>query len=421
MNILKVVYFYFKGLNRNFKIIKYGDVPSIYNSPAILERYAFADGSVKSYFLSVFEMAAQLLRDTQKIYVLPSGKVAYCGGSKNNEREFDFFASIMSEVEGCQYEKGLNLSFVPSAEKKKLMSERLLSFVLFIGCAGFLFRVRLGPVSLKYLIVYSKVFLQLISSCERQELRARLMVVANDHTDFPVVASMVMQYYRVPVLYVQHAEISHNFPPLDFDVSILRNVKSLQKYEAIGKVRGDIYVVPRSGSSGDWRQLSRTAKRANAAVVIYLSSVFDVAEVLKCVSALLKNDSVSQVGVKPHPRADISLLCLPPQVFVYSSIPEFEHIAVVPNSSVVIELLEHGVPVFQYFDLDEVAADYYGFVRENITKQINLDDMNTPFWLIDFYESEWLSRFKIYSPAADESWRASLPVLMRQISSYLAV
>ena len=109
MNIFRLIYFYFKGLNRNFKIINYGDVPSIYNSSAILERYAFADGSVKSYFLSVFEMAVHLLRGSQKIYVLPCSKLAYCGGSKNNEREFSFFASIMSEVGGCRYDKGLNL------------------------------------------------------------------------------------------------------------------------------------------------------------------------------------------------------------------------------------------------------------------------------------------------------------------------
>ncbi|MGE6659870.1 hypothetical protein ACQKEK_03910 [Pseudomonas sp. NPDC077408] len=419
MNLIRLTRLFFKGLERNFKIIRYGDVPAVYNNPVLLERYAFADGSFRAYVLSIRELAKHLLRRSVKIYSIPDSGVMFCGGSSNNEREFEFFTRIMNDQVSCtRYEQALNLSFVDAAEKSKLISDKLLSIIFFLFCVCYLSRIKLGPISLKYLIAYSKIFLQVVSSYQRYPLRTRLMVVANDHTDFPVATAMVMQYYRVPVVYLQHAEVSSSFPPLDFDISILRNEKSLEKYAEIGKVRGDVFIVPRAMSSNIQRVFQARAQE-QVAVVLYLSSVYKFAEVQKCILALLSNKNVSMVGIKPHPRADIEPLKGLEGVSIYSCIPEFEHIAIVPNSSVLVELFEKGILVFQYFELDDVAPDYYGFVRDSIARQVSSGDLVDAFWITDFYGADWLYRFRKYSPAADDSWRTSLPVLMGKIDSYL--
>lgn len=419
MNLIRLTILFFKGLERNFKIIRYGDVPAVYNSPVLLERYAFADGSFRGYVLSIRELAKHLLRRSVKIYSIPDSGVMFCGGSRNNEREFEFLTRLISGQGSCaRYEQTLNLSFVDATEKIKLISDKLLSIAFFLFCICYLFRIKLGPISLKYLIAYSKIFLQVVSSYQRYPLRTRLMVVANDHTDFPVATAMVMQYYRVPVVYLQHAEVSSSFPPLDFDISILRNEKSRDKYAAIGKVRGDIFIVPRAQSS-NIQHVCRVKEQERAAVVLYLSSVYMFSEVEKCISTLLSNKRVTTVGIKPHPRADLELLKGLGGVSIYSDIPEFDHVAIVPNSSVSVELFEKGIPVFQYFELDDVEPDYYGFVRDGIARQVSLGDLVDAFWITDFYGADWLYRFRKYSPAADDSWRTSLPVLIEKIDSHL--
>lgn len=420
MSLAKLTSLFFDGLNRNFKIIRYGDVPNVYKSDVHQERYGFAGPGIKGYLLSIKELARHLLRPTLKIYTMPSSGVLYCGGSANNEREFLFFSQLISDnrmsIPG--YERNHNLSFVPSQELRKTLGERLLSLLLLFYCCLYLSRIKLGPTALKYLIVYAKVFAQVFSSVRRQSVSAGVAVVANDHTDFPVVASMVMKYFSVPVVYVQHAEISRYFPPLDFDVSILRNHKTLDRYREIGEISGEVFIIPRREKDESFDRIFR-ARSSKTAVVIYLSSVFDVTELRKCVAVLQKNSDVLSVGVKPHPRSDCETLRCMPGVSVYDSIPPVEHVAIAPNSSVVVELLERGVPVFQYFKLDDVGSDYYGFVEEGIACAVTADELATRFWQTDFYGDEWAGRFAQFSPSVDESWRESVPVLVSRIERFL--
>lgn len=420
MNLIRLTALFFKGLERNFKIIRYGNVPDIYKTAVFMERYAFAKNGLRAYPRSIKELGKHLLRPKLKIYDLPSVSAIYCGGSANNEREFLFFSELLEDTPSLDvYQRPSNLSFVPSKEVKKTPQERVLSVLVFFFCCLYLLRVKLGPISLKYLIYYSKVFLQLYCSARRQGLRARLAVVANDHTDFPVVTSMIMQYFEVPVVYVQHAEISESFPALDFDVSILRNKQSLIKYRDIGKARGDVFIVPRRDKDDRFEQVFEGSSQTKTSAVIYLSSVYNCDALRDTIALLESNPSVEMVAVKPHPRDDVGMLKAIPGIKIVDSIPTYQHVAVVPNSSVVVELLEKGVPVFQNFELDEVGRDYYGFVENGIVCEISAKDLSLEFWKTDFYNGHWLARFSQYSPSVDETWREAMPRLESKIKSYL--
>lgn len=419
MRLIGFTVLFFKGLRRNFKIIRYGDVPDVYKTPAILERYAFASPGFKGFVLSIKELARHLLRGRLKVYGVPATPFIYCGGSSNNEREFSFFSRLLTgHLPISDYERTQNLSFVPAKEVKKSRFEIVVSFTLLCFCILYLFRIRVGPVSLKYLLTYSKVFLQVYASTRRQPLNVGALVVANDHTDFPVAASMVMQYWRIPVIYVQHAEVSSAFPELDFSVSVLRNQKSVERYRANGPVSGDIFVIPRRDNLERFKALMER-RAEHMPVVLYLSSVFDEEAVLQSIDALQRNSGVVSLGIKPHPRANQEFLHAVRGVSIYDSIPRFDHIAIVPNSSVVIELLEAGIPVFQYFQLDGVGRDYYGFVREGIAPEIRTNDLTGPFWISEFYDDQWVPKFAAYSPAVDDSWRASVPALIARMKSYM--
>ncbi|WP_147273071.1 hypothetical protein [Billgrantia montanilacus] len=419
MNLLNLSRFFYKGLNRNFKIIRYGNVPDVYNTPILLERYSFASPSIRGFVLSIQELAKHLLRSDLKIYEMPNNPIIYCGASANNEREFLFFSQlVLDELPVNSYAREENLSFVTTKVAKKTKYEYIVSFYLFFLCLLYLFRIKLGPISLKYLFTYAKVFLNVYASTRRQEVKVCALVVANDHTDFPVAASMIMQYLDIPVVYVQHAEVSDSFPPLDFSVSVLRNQKTLDIYRRIGKVSGDVFIVPRSRKVQNLSGMFQNAIDKVSAV-IYLSSVFNQDAVLRCVDALKTNADVLNIGIKPHPRASVDFLRTVSGVTIYDSTPSFDHIAIVPNSSVVIELLEAGVPVFQYFELDDVGQDYYGFVREGIVPEVSMKDLYDPFWDSFSYDEQWISKFSAYSPSVNDSWRDSFPVLIDKMKSYL--
>ncbi|MDR5907500.1 hypothetical protein [Franzmannia qiaohouensis] len=419
MSFLSFNRYFFKGLQRNFKIIRYGDVPEVYKTPLVVERYAFASPSIKGHLRSLKELAKHLLRSDLKTYEMPEALFIYCGGSANNEREFSFFSRlVLDELPVSEYSRKDNISFVNTKVVKKTRFEYTVSFYLFFLCLLYLFRIKLGPVSLKYLLTYAKVFLNVYASTRRHDMKVHALVVANDHTDFPVAASMVMQYQKIPVVYVQHAEVSDSFPPLDFSVSVLRNQKSLDIYRSIGKVSGDAFVVPRRQESQNLSKIFQK-KSGKVPVAIYLSSVFSQDAVVRCVDALKTNANVLSIGIKPHPRASQEFLRSISDVTIHDSIPAFEHIAIVPNSSVVIELLEAGIPVFQYFELDDVGHDYYGFVREEIAPEVSLKDLYFPFWNSGFFNDQWLLKFAAYSPSVNDSWRVSLPTLISKMKSYI--
>lgn len=404
---IRFIFFFYKGLERNFKIINYGQVPEIYITEKVTEKYFFAKG-FRSIGAVVKNLMHDLLSGVVRKFNLPVAQVLFCGASRNNEREFQYFAEAFSSPGvNFRYSRESNISFVEQTRSRHSSKTRLVFALIFILSVLYVLRIRICPTSYKYLVSYARLFGWIYLSSVGRVEAAKLAVVANDHTDFPVAFSMVMQLLGVQTLYVQHAEVTEKFPALDFDYSILRNVRSHRTYEAISRVRGRVFVVPRVFELPGIGRLSKPAP-VDVHVVVYLSSVFDEAQVCACVEALRGNPNVISVSVKRHPRVSVEEIHAVVDIEVLDAIPDYEHIAVVPNSSVAIELLEAGVRVYQCFALDRVTPDYYGFVRGGITRELMLDDLCASFWNDGFYGADWLPKFKIYSPGVDEEWRAVL-------------
>ncbi|MDD0842202.1 hypothetical protein [Pseudomonas sp. Gutcm_11s] len=416
---IRFIFFFYKGLERNFKIINYGQVPEIYITEKVTEKYFFAKG-FRSIGAVVKNLMRHLLSGAVRRFDIPAAQVLFCGASRNNEREFQYFAETFSSPGvNFRYSRESNISFVEQIRSRHSLKTRFVFALIFVLSLLYVLRIKICPTSYKYLVSYARLFGWIyLSSVGRVNATNKLAVVANDHTDFPVAFSMVMQIIGVQTLYVQHAEVTEKFPALDFDYSILRNVRSHRTYEAISPVRGRVFVVPRVFELSGIGRLSKPAP-VNVHVVVYLSSVFDEVQVHACVEALRGNPKVITVSVKRHPRVPVEAIRAVVDVEVLDAVPEYEHIAVVPNSSVAIELLEAGVRVYQCFALDSVTPDYYGFVRGGITRELILDDLRASFWNDGFYGTDWLPKFKIYSPAVDEEWRAVLLEAQRTIGAVL--
>src|SRR5690606_28826483 len=107
-------------------------------------------------------------------------------------------------------------------------------------------RQSIGPSLVRRQIIYSQSFFNfLIAFLSRDAVKPAVLIQANDHSPSRVALSMIMKGLGVPRVYLQHAEVTQHFPPLDFECSVLRNEQSRDTYEAIGPLHGQVYVIPR--------------------------------------------------------------------------------------------------------------------------------------------------------------------------------
>ncbi|MDQ0820502.1 hypothetical protein QFZ79_002793 [Arthrobacter sp. V4I6] len=235
---------------------------------------------------------------------------------------------------------------------------------------------------LHQLLNYGRFFLAAYETLGNSS--SECFVVANDHSPAPVAYAKVASYFKKKVIYIQHAEVTENFPALDFDLSILRNRVSKEIYSTIGSPKGKILLSPRSQLTFDRAEVATIrASLMNTDAIpayIYPTSVSSIDEVLKLYQSLDANPHVSRTAVKLHPSGKDEDLYLQKGMQVEKLTPAYAHLAVCGNSSVAIELLASGSLVYQCFDLDQIAPDYYGFVRQGLVQSLTSAEISLENW-----------------------------------------
>jgi hypothetical protein len=324
-----------------------------------------------------------LRRARLTVYQLPSGcSTISFANTHNNKAELAFLAQKCAqlapleicEITQCQKIAGPRIAELPHAD------------ALFAVVAEFMSqRPRLSQALLhqlsNYVVAYCSFLHTLTSVCG---FRPRGLVVANDHSPQQVALSMVAAELGIRRVYLQHAEVTEVFPPLDFEYSILRNGKSERVYRSIGPASGEVVVLSRRMELLDSEEIVRRASSVVAAtkveVGLYPSSVFNEERLREAATALRGNPEVSRVFLKPHPSSDLCALASTLGIECIGQTPTEPHVAVVGNSSVALELALAGHLVCQSFLLDSVGRDYYGFHNEGLTQEVAFGFLNEPFW-----------------------------------------
>ncbi|MEW5251343.1 hypothetical protein [Microbulbifer discodermiae] len=315
------------------------------------------------------------------VYALDlTAEIIAFGSTANNRREFAYVSALL-ERNGFKH----NVSNICDCNKleRVLVDSQSRAEALSALYSYLSIRKKISKSLLHQTINYSIAFFSAKESLRKTH--SRLFVVANDHSPMPVGFCMVARLYGLTTLYVQHAEVTEAFPENDFDFSVLRNLASREIYEKIGRTclkqniclpRTDleIYREDLLAQRGELRNSSVCS------VVIYPSSIFNLPSLKELVNRLGKNNAVEEIYVKPHPACCNQTFISELNVGVIDSIPSWPHIAICGNSSVVIELLAKGNLVYQFFGLDNIAADYYGFVRKELSAELLLDNIANLFW-----------------------------------------
>lgn len=341
------------------------------------------------------------------VYPVERPWIAY-GKTRNNLREFAFFKELL-EQHGIR-EDFENLGLKPTVKMFRAVDTNsyfISSIIQYFRqyCDR---RERLSAGVFYQLVQYTRSYINWKNSLSFEASKGiSLAIVANDHSALNVAFAMRAKELGIARLYLQHAEVSNAFPDLDFELAVLRNRASLDIYSGIGPVSGKVFIIPREKDRFNLERLRGARLRAPVTVGVYLTSRMNFPELARAVGLLSRNPSIGRLFVKPHPSMPLEKLreVLPEGVALETEIPAYEHIAIVCNSSVVVELLHRGIPVFQTFGMDPVQEDYYGFVRTGIAPGLRFEQLTGEFWrdYAAFIDERWLQAFSRLDPTADAS------------------
>lgn len=328
-----------------------------------------------------FEFLVQSTRfRAYEVSSVTSAALAYAY-SKNNRRELAFLMRLAEHV-------GLRIAVDNVCDAKPIKRSGLdpsTFAAVRAACVALLeSRREIRPALLHQLIRFATSAQAAMTTMRSST--SPVLFVANDHSPAPVAYAAVARSLGFAVIYLQHAEVTDIFPPLEFELSVLRNVKSKRTYARIGGSQGRVVVANRDFSR--WmspdeiilRQAEIIAANRND-VVIYPSSVVDLGYFESLVATLQENHSVDSVAVQPHPNSRVDLTRSSGGALVAREpVAREPHVAICGNSSVVAELLGQGNVVLVDEHLDSLQPDYYGFVADGLAHAVGQESYGGRFW-----------------------------------------
>jgi hypothetical protein len=338
-----------------------------------------------------------------RFYEVADTDISLFGKTENNLREFNFLLKLLAE-------QNVNFSysfFLDENLIRKTLSHalngRITEGILKDTAQWIRDAKTITGAHLHQHLQYTRTYLEITHSYHnRKNVLPRIAVVANDHSFAQVGFAAAMESFGVPVVYIQHAEVSKIFPPLDFAAAILRNKVSLETYQIIGPVRGRTFVVSRNPVSALYQRVLEPLPD-QVVVGLYPTAQWELASLEAAISKLRHNPAVLDFFVKLHPRSNIKFTNAEAEYFrLRNATPDERHVGVAGNSSVVLDLLARGNPVYQLFDLDELQPDYYGFKREGLAPAVNTSDLKDKFWKENYYNEAWLQKLGRFEPSIEE-------------------
>lgn len=211
--------------------------------------------------------------------------------------------------------------------------------------------------------------------------RPTAIVFSNDHTLEPRALLLAAETLGIPTVYIQHACVRRDFPPLRFSLSLLEGQDSVDKYSLVTKPRGKISLIglPRMDA---WIKTKNTAEKVTRLGIC--SNLLDPIErlelVIKTLSVQFPNLAITY---RPHPSDKRVLRFAAANVSVSDSKTESamvflqRHDAVIAgNTSIHYEALSLNMAsVYFRFDDDKNAVDdMYDFVKQGLVPAPNTPD-----------------------------------------------
>jgi hypothetical protein len=203
--------------------------------------------------------------------------------------------------------------------------------------------------------------------------KPKVVVVSNDHGGMFRAFIRVAREYDLKVVYTQHASIGKNFPPLDFDLSLLDGLQAYLRYSDSGAPRGNVVI------TGRIRPPPLQRPRSRKALVVGIATNWDdpLGEwipLLRSVRARFPD-----VVLRCHPAETRKIawiaLCRLFQIRVDSgtldSFLSEASVLISGVSGIVLDAALRGVPSLVYLSAlrrSEKMFDYFGYQQFGLCK-----------------------------------------------------
>lgn len=230
----------------------------------------------------------------------------------------------------------------------------------------------------------------------------RVLCVANDHSPVCMALLFMARKREVKTVYIQHAPVTENFPPLSFELSILYDRASEKCYARAAARRGtfinsEIVFLPPFAEEFERPDLGVGPYKFG----ICLSYLPNSARIQGLIERLAAHPSVKSVVLRKHPRCAMDLsrltrhscVSLQPKGETADAFFDQVDVVLVPNSGVTIEALHRGCPTFFTPGADDIPDDYYGFVANGIVPEFRAELLDDRDAMLAFFDNAWKIRF----------------------------
>ena len=230
-------------------------------------------------------------------------------------------------------------------------------------------------------------------------LRPKAVLVANDHSAIPLGFAEAARGLDIKTIYIQHAYITDDFPPLRFNLALLDGQCARDIYAAQGASQTSIVF---RGLEGEERSMKTDVLIQGTPLTVGLFLNVFYEEKLKNILMSLENHpGIQRIIVRAHPAYPVNLSFLEcPKVELSSREKTLWEdadacdVVIGGNSSFHLSVLKYGVPTLYYNDLDYVDYDDYNFVKNNICYEItSIRDLNFQKAAEFYADPDWKKRF----------------------------
>lgn len=346
---------------------------------------------MKFYLTRLFSIASIILSGSG-LRFLPDDKLVYYGPTANNQKVLRaLFAALDEPTWGHPDHVGQRpsiwwrLHFVATKAGTLHTAAKLMSQHRNVHPFAAVKMLQAGAVTAFYYHTLT------------QGKRAAI-VFANDHAPDCVAMRMASTTYGIKTIYRQHAPVSTEFLPLEFDLSIIFDEVTVNRYA---------HVAPIPGNTVIWSQFETpfqdmvipTAVRTAG---VCLSLVWETQPTKDVLEALLQQDGITDIWIRPHPanKRDLSELRFDPRIKIAEkdqSVADYCiacDVTIVPTSGIALEILHFGVPALYIASEADFDFDGYDFVSEGILPHVSIDSLRNLLSEVQYFDEDWKKRFE---------------------------
>ena len=246
-------------------------------------------------------------------------------------------------------------------------------------------------------------------------INPRIVNVANDHMVYTRSLVIAAKAESIPSCYFQHASVTENFPPLDFDYAFLEGLDALYKYD---RCPTGVKVFLTGMPKADKYFLSINKAARVTRVGICPNQLDDETKVDKLISTLVNTYPEISIILRPHPgyfdrgNGVWEIIAKRNNIFLSNSRTEmiFDYLikvdaVIASNSSVLLEAaLVNVLPL--YFEFSKQVSDHYGYVKMGLCSKFETIDELTSYLDVVFQKKPdgTRNRAKYYCATIDTKY-----------------